>query len=71
MREVADPRGLSFRGSAIAFALMTLGVAVLAAGVLIVLDPRAQAFWGGKLSDLGSATWALLQTIRSLLPLPR
>ncbi|HVR88661.1 MAG TPA: hypothetical protein VHG53_03850 [Candidatus Limnocylindria bacterium] len=71
MTEVADPRGLSFRSSAIAFALMTLAVMVLAAGLLILLDPRAQAFWGGKLSDLGSAAHALLQTIRSLVPLPR
>lgn len=64
-------RGLSFRGSAIAFGLMTLGVVVLAVAVLVLLDPRAQLFWGAKFSDLGSGARAVLQAIGALLPAPR
>ena len=55
---VADRQGLSFRGSTISFAFMTAIVVVLAVGVLILLDPRAQTFWGAKLSDLGTAARA-------------
>ena len=55
MTGVADRRGLSFRDSAITFAAMIAAVAALAVGALILLDPRAQAFWGAKFSDLGVA----------------
>jgi len=51
----ADRRALSFRDSAITFAFTTAMVAVLAVGLLILLDPRAQSFWGAKASDLGAA----------------
>ena len=50
----ADRRALSFRDSAITFAFTTAMVAVLAVGLLILLDPRSQAFWGAKASDLGA-----------------
>jgi len=56
---VADRRGLSFRDSAITFAVMTAVVAALAVGLLILLDPRSQAFWGTKFSDLGTAARAV------------
>jgi hypothetical protein len=55
---VADRQGISFRESTISFAFMTAIVVVLAVGILILLDPRAQVFWGAKLSDLGTATRA-------------
>lgn len=55
---VADRQGLSFRGSTITFAFMTAIVVLLAVGILILLDPRAQAFWGAKISDLGTAARA-------------
>ena len=52
-------RGISFRDSAISFAFMTAVVAVLAVGLLVLLDPRSQAFWGAKFDGLGTATRAL------------
>jgi len=52
-------RGVSFRDSAITFAFMTAVVAVLAVGLLVLLDPRSLAFWGAKFSDLGTAARAL------------
>lgn len=51
---MSDRRGISFRDSAITFLAMTGGVAVLAVGLLILLDPRAQAFWGARANDLGT-----------------
>jgi hypothetical protein len=57
---MADRRGISFRDSAITWAFMTGLVAVLAVGLLIMLDPRSQAFWGAKFSDLGTLVRALV-----------
>jgi len=56
-------RGISFRDSAITFAFMTAVVAVLAVGLLVLLDPRSQAFWGAKLSDLGTAARAAVDQL--------
>jgi len=52
---MADRRTLSFRDSAITLAFTTAIVAVLAVGLLTLLDPRSQSFWGAKASDLGTA----------------
>ena len=60
---MADRRGISFRDSAITFAFTTAIVAVLAVGLLVLLDPRSQAFWGAKLSDLGTATRAFTNSL--------
>ena len=60
MTGVADRRGISFRDSAITFGFTTAVVAVLAVGLLVLLDPRSQVFWSTKLSDLGTALRALL-----------
>ena len=65
---MAERRGLSFRGSAISFAVMTAAVALLAGFVLILLDPRAQAYWGTRFSDLGTAAHALWLAILERLP---
>ena len=59
MTGVADRQGISFRDSAITFAFMTLVVAVLAVGLLVLLDPRAQVFWGAKFSELGTLARSL------------
>ena len=59
-------RGISFRDSAITFLAMTGSVAVLAVVVLILLDLRAQAFWGAKFSDLGT----IVRTFVDQLPPP-
>lgn len=60
---MADRQGISFRESTISFAFMTAIVAVLAVGILILLDPRAQAFWGAKLNDLLSAARAAAEQL--------
>lgn len=44
-----------FRGSAIAFGLMTGAVTLAAMGIFVLMDPRAQAFWGAQLS--GAVNW--------------
>jgi hypothetical protein len=56
-------RGVSFRDSVITFAFMTAVVAVLAVGLLVMLDPRSQAFWGAKFDGLGTAVRALLDQL--------
>lgn len=57
---MADRGGFSFRDSSITFAFMTVVVAALAVALLVLLDPRAQAFWGTKFSDLGTGARALV-----------
>jgi hypothetical protein len=50
----ADPgraRGLSFRAGIVSFGAMVGGVVAATAGLLVILDPRAQAFWAGRLND--------------------
>jgi hypothetical protein len=63
---MAERQGVSFRDSAITFGVMTGAVAVLAVGVLVLLDPRAQAFWGVKLSDLGTLVRSLVDRLPQL-----
>ena len=60
---MADRRGVSFRDAAITFGAMVGGVALLAVGTLVMLDPRAQAFWGAKLSDLGTIARGLVDQL--------
>ncbi len=64
---MSDRRGISFRDSAITFVFMIGVVAVLSVGLLVLLDPRSQTFWGGRLSELGTAVRALVDQ----LPWPR
>ena len=63
MTGVADRPAISFRDSAITFGVMIGAVAVLAVVLLVLLDPRAQAFWGAKLSDLGTIARALVNQV--------
>ena len=60
---MAERRDISFRDSVITFGTMTAAVAVLAVGALILLDPRSQAFWGAKLSELGTIVRALVSQL--------
>jgi len=60
---MADRRGISFRDSAISFGAMAGAVVVLAVSALILLDPRSQAFWGTKLSELGTIVRALVDQL--------
>ena len=64
---MSDRRGISFRDSAITFVFMIGVVAVLSVGLLVLLDPRSQAFWGWRFSELGAAVRALVDQ----LPRPR
>jgi hypothetical protein len=57
---MTDRRGFSFRDSSITFAFMTVVVTAVAVALLVLLDPRAQAFWGAKFSDLGTGARALV-----------
>lgn len=61
---MVDRGGISFRDSAITLALMIGAVAALAVGLLVLLDPRSQAFWGTKFSDLGT----IVRTLADQLP---
>jgi hypothetical protein len=60
---MADRRGISFRDSAITFGFMTAVVAVLTVGLLVLLDPRSQAFWDTKFSDLGMMVRVLVNSL--------
>ena len=42
---------VGFRSSAIAFGLMTGIVTLAAMGIFVLMDPRAQAFWGSRIGD--------------------
>ena len=63
MTGMADRRGISFRDSAISFGFMTVVVAALAVGLLVLLDPRSQIFWGAKFSDVGTVVRALVDQL--------
>jgi hypothetical protein len=52
---------IGFRSSAIGFAVMTGAVTLAAMGVFVLMDPRAQAFWGARIADVVSF-------VRSLFP---
>jgi hypothetical protein len=51
---------VSFRSSAIGFAVMTGAVTLAAMGLFVLMDPRAQAFWGARFQDAVSFVRALL-----------
>lgn len=42
---------VGFRGSAVAFALMTGVVTLFAMGIFVLMDPRAQAFWAARIGE--------------------
>lgn len=56
----ASARRLSFRGSVVSFVLMSALVVMIAMGLLILVDPRTQAYWGGRLGDLLAMLRALV-----------
>ena len=59
-------RPLSFRGSVVTFGLVIALVGAGAVGIMILLDPRAQAYWGIQFDYLGRSVRELVDT----LPLP-
>ena len=48
-------RRLSPRGSVISFVVTTLIATAAAIGLFVLLDPRAQAFWGTRLGEMFAA----------------
>lgn len=56
----SEAQGSGVQTSAIGFVLMTALVTVAATGVFILLDPRAQAFWGAKVGELLTAARGVL-----------
>jgi hypothetical protein len=49
----------SFRASALTFVLLLAGVVAGAAGLLVLLDPRAQQFWGIRWEEFLASVRAL------------
>lgn len=42
------------------FVAVTAGVLAASTSLLVLLDPRSQAWWGDRFSDLGTLVHALL-----------
>ena len=47
-----DERRLSPRASVLSFVVISALATTAATGLFVLLDPRAQAFWGGRFGDL-------------------
>jgi hypothetical protein len=45
-------RGLSPRASVISFVVTSAVATGASIGLFVLLDPKAQAFWGGRFTDL-------------------
>ena len=56
----ARARRLPFRTSVISFVLMSALVVALAMGLLVLIDPRTQEYWSGRLGDLFASLRALV-----------
>ena len=52
-------RRLTPRASVISFVATSALATAAAMGLFVLLDPRAQAFWSGRLSDLVAAVRSL------------
>ena len=57
------PRGPTFRWNVLAFVAITVCVLVLATALLVLLDPRSQAWWGDLFSELGTFVYGLLRPL--------
>lgn len=53
-------RSFGLRSSIITFVLMSAGVVVIAMTLLVLIDPRTQAFWSGRFADLTAWVRTLL-----------
>ena len=56
----ARARRLTFRTSVISFVLMSALVVALAMGLLVLIDPRTQEYWSGRLGEFFAAVRALV-----------
>lgn len=55
------PRRLGIRSSVVGLVAMTGLVVAASMGLVILIDPRTQAYWGGRLAELAAA-------VRTLVP---
>jgi hypothetical protein len=55
----AEP-GPTFQWSILAFVAIIAVVLIAATGLLVLLDPRSQAWWGDQISALGAFAHSLL-----------
>lgn len=55
-----DERRLGPRASVISFVVTSALATAAATGLFVLLDPRAQAFWGGRLGELFAAIRGLV-----------
>jgi len=55
-----NDRRLSPRASVLSFVITSALATAGATGLFVLLDPRAQAFWGSRLSDFVNAVRAMV-----------
>lgn len=53
----------SFRWNVLAFVAILAVVLALSTAVLVLLDPRSQAWWGDRFSGLGTIIHGLVESI--------
>lgn len=53
----------TFRWNTLAFVAVTALVVLLAIAMLVLLDPRSQAWWGDRFSDLGTLVRGLVDAV--------
>jgi len=53
-------RPAGVRGSVVAFVLMSLGVVAATMSLLVLIDPRTQAYWSGRVAELLAMIRALV-----------
>lgn len=54
------PRRLGVRSSVVGFVAMSGLVVVASLGLLVLIDPRTQAYWTSRLAELAAAVRALV-----------
>ncbi len=59
LRAPETHRRLSLRASVITFVLMSGIVVAATMGLLVLIDPRTQDYWGGRLAELAAGMRAL------------
>lgn len=53
----------SFRWNVLAFVAMVALVLFVSTALLVLLDPRSQAWWGDRFSELGTFVRALVDAV--------
>lgn len=53
----------TFRWDLLAFVAIVAAVLIAATAFLVLLDPRSQAWWGDRFSDLGTLVRSLIDAV--------